>query len=161
MILFGVAGAGKTAIGSRLAQELGWAFYDGDTFHSAEDIEKMRRGVPLTDGDRWPWLERLRATIDACLAAGESAVLACSALKAAYRDHLGSDDRVTFVYLKGNERLIADRLRRRRGHYFDPALLRSQFDALEEPADGTALVVDAAEPPEKIAATIRNELDLR
>jgi gluconokinase len=160
VILFGVAGAGKTLIGGRLATELGWAFYDADSFHSPANVEKMRRGLPLTEEDRGPWLQQLRATVTRCLAAGESAVLACSALKAAYRDYLGSDDRVRFVHLKGDEPLIADRLRQRRGHYFDPELLRSQFDALEEPRAGT-LEVDVEASPEQIVETIRNELGLR
>jgi gluconokinase len=160
IVLFGVAGAGKTFIGSRLARALGWPFHDADSFHSPDSIDRMRRGIPLTDADRWPWLTRIRDTIAACLAADKSAVLACSALKAAYREYLGVDDRVTFVHLEGDEQLLADRLRQRRGHYLDPALLRSQFDALEPPQPDT-LVVDVKASPDEIVETIRSALNLR
>jgi gluconokinase len=160
VILFGVSGVGKTVVGSRLAGALGWTFYDADSFHSPDNIDRMRRGIPLTDGDRWPWLEQVRAKITRCLAAGQSAVVACSALKAAYRRYLGGDDRVMFVHLQGDQELIGSRLGQRRDHYMDPQLLRSQFDSLEEPGPGT-LVVNVRASPDAIVETIRNELDLR
>lgn len=160
VILFGVSGAGKTVVGSRLARELGWTFYDADSFHSPDSIDKMRRGIPLTDADRWPWLERLREKISQCLAAGGGAVLACSALKTAYRRYLGQDDRVKFVHLKGDEELIASRLRQRHDHYLDPELLRSQFEALEEPADQSALVLDVTPSPDELVEAIKKGLDL-
>ena len=159
VILFGVTGAGKTSIGTLLAGELGWSFYDADDFHSAASVEKMRRGMPLDDADRWPWLERLRAKIAACLDTGENAVIACSALKDAYRDHLTVNDQVKLVYLKGDFELIGARLRARRGHYMNPALLQSQFDALEPP-HGDALVVDISGTPGEIVRTIRDSLRL-
>ena len=157
VILFGVTGAGKTVIGRLLAGDLGWAFYDADDFHSAANVEKMRTGVPLDDDDRWPWLERLRVRIQESLAAGEHAVLACSALKDAYRDYLVVDGRVKLVHLSGDFELIAARLRARRDHYMNPALLRSQFDALEPP-HGDALVVDVDNTPAEIVRTIRKSL---
>ena len=159
VILFGVTGAGKTSVGTLLAGELGWSFYDADDFHSAASVEKMRRGMPLDDADRWPWLERLRAKIATCLDTGENAVIACSALKDAYRDHLAVNDQVKLVYLKGDFELIGARLRARRGHYMDPALLQSQFDALEPP-HGDALVVDISGTPGEIVRTIRDSLRL-
>jgi gluconokinase len=161
VVLFGVTGAGKTAVGRRLAQELGWIFCDADSFHSPENVDKMRQGIPLTDVDRWPWLERLRTKIRLCLAAGESAVLACSALKTAYRDYLGEEGGVKFVYLKGDRRLIADRIRRRRDHYMNAELLESQFEALEEPDAGAALVLDVGQEPEALTAAIRRILKLQ
>lgn len=157
VILFGVTGAGKTVVGRLLAQELGWAFYDGDTFHAPSSVEKMRAGVPLSDKERWPWLDALRDLIAGCLATGENAVLACSALKAAYREHLRINERVRLVYLKGDFQLIAMRLQERKGHFMDPMLLESQFETLEEP-DGEAVVVDVAGSPPEIVREIRTRL---
>src|SRR5574338_153547 len=102
VIVFGVSGAGKTTIGKLLAQQLGWRFLEADDFHSAENIHKMRSGHPLSDEDRWPWLEQLRQQIERSLAAGENAVLACSALKRGYRDMLRVNDDIKFVFLRGN-----------------------------------------------------------
>jgi gluconokinase len=157
VILFGVTGAGKTVVGHLLAQELGWPFYDGDTFHTPESVEKMRAGVPLSDKERWPWLDVLRTLIAERLAKGENAVLACSALKAAYREHLRIDEQVRLVHLKGDFQLIASRLQQRKGHFMDPMLLESQFETLEEP-DGEAVVVDAAGSPREIVKEIRTRL---
>jgi len=106
IIVFGVSGAGKTTVGKLLAQELGWQFLEADDFHSAANIEKMRGGRPLTDEDRWPWLDRLREQIEQLLSAGENAVLACSALKRAYRDRLRVSDEVKFVFLRGDYALV-------------------------------------------------------
>jgi gluconokinase len=133
VIVFGVSGAGKTTIGKLLAEELGWQFYEADDFHPRANIEKMRSGLPLTDEDRWPWLERLREQIMPSLAAKENAVLACSALKRVYREHLRVSGDVKFVFLCGDYALIERQLRRRRGHFMNPALLQSQFADLEEP----------------------------
>jgi len=162
VIIFGVAGAGKTVLGRLLAQELGWSFYDADDFHPPAKIEKMRQGVPLTDEDRRPWLESLRGLIERCLAAGEDAVLACSALKEAYRSHLRVNSEVNLVYLRGEYALIAEQLRQRRGHFMDPALLQSQFADLEEPrsAEG-AIVIELGRSPNELVAEIRAELALR
>jgi gluconokinase len=132
VIVFGVSGAGKTTIGKLLAEELSWQFYEADDFHPDANIEKMRRGRPLTDEDRWPWLERLREQITRSLAAKDNAVLACSALKHTYRERLRVSDDVKFVFLRGDYALIENQLRCRRGHFMNPALLRSQFADLEE-----------------------------
>src|SRR6266436_9374230 len=141
VIIFGVSGAGKTTIGQLLAQELGWRFYEADDFHSSANIEKMRRGVSLTDDDRRPWLGNLRELVERCLAAGEDAILACSALKEAYRRRLRVNADVKLIFLQGNYELIANQLRQRRGHFMNPALLQSQFADLEEPQSVEAAVV--------------------
>ena len=133
IIIFGVSGAGKTTVGKLLARELGWRFIEADDFHPAANIEKMRSGHPLTDEDRWPWLERLRQQIKTSLAATENVVLACSALKRTYRDRLRVGEAVRFVFLRGDYVLVEKQLRSRRRHFMNPALLQSQFDDLEEP----------------------------
>ena len=133
VVVCGVAGVGKTTVGRLLAEELGWVFYDADDFHPAENIDKMRRGIPLTDEDRGPWLERLWQLIEQCINVEISAVLACSALKKAYRDRLRVSDDVRFVFLRGSRARVAAQLQERRGHFADPAILDSQFDDLEEP----------------------------
>ena len=162
VIVFGVSGAGKTTIGKLLAEQLGWRFYEGDDFHPRANIEKMRSGRPLTDEDRWPWLERLREQITRSIAAKENAVLACSALKRAYRDRLRVSDDVKFVFLRGNYVLIERQLRRRRGHFMNPALLQSQFADLEEPQpDEDVLTVDLGRSPEEIVEQIKAKLNLR
>lgn len=159
VILMGVSGAGKTTVGELLAARMGWPFYDGDAFHPPANVEKMRRGIPLTDADRWPWLEALRDHVRALADEGRSAVVACSALKASYRDLLlSAGDQARIVYLKGTPALIDARLRARSGHFFDPALLASQFEALEEPAD--VIAVDVAPPPERVVAEIVRRLGL-
>ena len=154
----GVTGSGKTTIGRQLAQELGWQFYDADDYHPRANVEKMSRGVPLDDDDRAPWLELLRDLIRTCLERGDSAVLACSALKADYRTQLLSDERVKLVYLKGDFALIQERLAGRRGHFMKSDLLASQFTALEEPQQGVR--VDVAASPEEIIKEIRAQLRL-
>lgn len=148
VVVMGVAGSGKTRIGTMLAGQLGWPFLDADDFHPPANIAKMAAGIPLDDADRIPWLEAIHAKLTKI----ENAVLACSALKERYRQRFGAGLDVRFVYLRATRELIAARLRERRGHFFAPELIESQFEALEEPGD--ALVVDAAQA----AATIVKEL---
>ncbi|MFZ2155915.1 MAG: gluconokinase [Bradyrhizobium sp.] len=131
----GVSGSGKSTIADRLAQRLDWDFEDGDIFHPASNVAKMSAGQPLTDEDRRPWLQAIADEIDRACEAGERAVIACSALKRAYRDILvhGRDD-VRIVFLDGTQDLIAARLAARKGHFMPPGLLASQFRTLEPPA---------------------------
>lgn len=158
IVLMGVTGSGKSTTGAILAERLGWKFFDADNFHPPANVEKMRNGMPLTDDDRQPWLERLRLLITDCLSRHESAVLACSALKQAYRDLLLVNDEVRLVYLKGNPQTIEQRLHARRDHYMDPGLLGSQFEALEEPA--IAVEIDIAASPDSIVDFIRRQLGI-
>jgi gluconokinase len=159
IVLMGVAGSGKTTIGRQLSAELGWKFYDADDFHPAANVEKMARGVALDDADRVPWLDALGALIRDSLERGESAVLACSALKASYRDYLLLDERVKLVYLKGDFKLIRERLAGRRGHFMKPAMLDGQFNALEEPG-AEELHVDIASTPPEIVRAIMDHFGL-
>jgi gluconokinase len=161
MIIFGVSGAGKTTVGELLARELGWHFYEADDFHSPANIEKMRRGVPLTDDDRWRWLENLRELIKQRVAANENAVLACSALKRVYRKHLRVSAEVKLVFLRGDYALVAEQLRQRRGHFMNPALLRSQFADLEEPQpEEEVLTIELDRTPHELVKEIKTKLHL-
>jgi len=162
IIICGVSGVGKTTIGQLLAQELGWDFYDADDFHSVANIAKMEGGIPLTDEDRQPWLGRLRELIEQCLAAGKNAVLACSALKKAYRDWLRVSDDVKFVFLRGDRREITEHLQHRREHFMNPALLDSQFEDLEEPQPSEhALSLGLGHSPGDLVELIKPKLKLR
>jgi gluconokinase len=156
IVIMGVSGSGKTTVGSLLAGQLGWEFADADDYHSAANIEKMRSGIPLSDADRRPWLDQMRTLIDGWIASGENAVLACSALRAAYRQFLRASDEVRFVYLKGDRNLLSRRLMARPNHYMKEPMLASQISTLEEPVD--AVVVDAREATEHIVAKIRAAL---
>ena len=140
LVVMGVSGSGKSTIGEKLAERLGWSYEDGDKFHPASNVAKMSAGQPLTDEDRWPWLRAIADEIERICAAGEHAVIACSALKHAYRDILvhGRSD-VRIVYLDGTQDLIASRLALRKDHFMPPGLLASQFKTLEPP--------DASENP--------------
>lgn len=155
----GVSGSGKTTIGKTLAQILEWDFYDADDFHPPENIEKMARGIPLTDADRRPWLDPLNDLILECLEEGRPAVLACSALKRSYRERLFKDTRRTaLVYLKGDYELINKRMETRENHYFDADMLKSQFEILDEPQRALTVEVDA--DPNAIVAEIIHGLGL-
>jgi len=156
-----VSGTGKTTVGKVLARELGWHFLEADDFHPPENIEKMRSGRPLNDEDRWPWLDSLREQMKRSLAAEEDAVLACSALKRAYRDRLRVNEEVKFVFLHGDYALVEKQLRGRHGHFMNPGLLQSQFDDLEEPQpDENVLTIELGRTPEEIVARIKAKLNL-
>lgn len=134
-----------------LAERLSCSYTDGDAFHSAANKEKMHHGIPLTDDDRWPWLRTIRAAIEEKQRAGETAVFTCSSLKRSYRDVLrGTDTDVRFVYLKGSFEVLHERLKSRTGHFFDPSLLKSQLDTLEEPGPDEAIEVSIELTPEQI-----------
>jgi gluconokinase len=161
VIVFGVSGTGKTTIGKLLAEQLGWGFYEADDFHPRSNVEKMRSGIPLTDEDRWPWLDSLRQQISRSLAVKENAALACSALKRAYRERLRVNDDVKFVFLRGNYGLIEKQLCQRRGHFMNPALLQSQFADLEEPeSDEDTLTIELGRTPQELVNEIKTKLGL-
>jgi gluconokinase len=144
VVVMGVSGSGKSTVAAALAQREHWAFQEGDDLHPPENRDRMHRGIALTDADRAPWLQALEDWIDARIAAGESGVLTCSALKRAYRDQLSRGrPQLGFVYLRASEALIAERLKKRTGHFMSPTLLHSQFEALEHPgADEPVQIVD-------------------
>ena len=158
VIVMGVVGAGKTTIGHLLAEQLSWEFTDADDFHPPSNVEKIRHGISLTDDDRRPWLQQLRETVARWIAEDRNVVLACSALKRSYRQELEVGSQVRFVYLKGSAALIAERLRRRRGHFAGEQILASQYADLEEPKE--AVTVDIAFTPQQIVAEIREKLGL-
>jgi carbohydrate kinase (thermoresistant glucokinase family) len=163
VVLGGVSGSGKSAVGAVVAARLGWAFEDSDALHSPAEIAKMHAGVPLTDADRWPWLERVATWIDERIAAGEPGVIACSALKRSYRDYLcRGRPAVRIVMLQVDPAVLAARLTTRPDHFFPARLLQSQLAALEMPGDGeSALVADAsARSPAEIADEIVRRLGL-
>jgi gluconokinase len=157
-IVMGVTGAGKTTVGSLLARELRWEFVDADSFHSPQNVEKMRQGIPLSDEDRAPWLKALREAILQWIRDHKNVVLACSALKRTYREELRVGPEVKIIYLKGVPELISSRLGLRHGHFAGQSILASQFAALEEPED--AIVVDIHPAPEEIVHEIRKHLSI-
>jgi len=163
LIVMGVSGSGKSTVGDALAKRLGWLYEDGDKFHPARNVAKMRAGTPLTDEDRWPWLRAIADEIDRLSAAGMRSVIACSALRRVYRDILvhGRSD-VRLVYLCGTRAVIADRLSRRKGHFMPTGLLTSQFNTLEPPtADERPVTVSINAPVKKIVEQVLRRLDLK
>ena len=159
ILIMGVSGSGKSTIGRRLADELGWQFADADDFHPPRNREKMHRGQPLSEADRRPWLDTLRRIIQRWLREDRPAVLGCSALKASYRRRLLVDPaRMRLVYLRGTFRVIQSRLKRRKHHFMPAALLKSQFATLQEPT--RAMIVDVTASPRTIVHRIRTELKL-
>jgi carbohydrate kinase (thermoresistant glucokinase family) len=160
LVVMGVAGSGKSTVGEALGQRLGWRYADGDSFHPAANVAKMSAGQPLTDEDRWPWLKAIAAEIERCRQAGEHIIIACSALKKAYRDILvhGRDD-IRMVYLYGSQDLVADRIGHRKGHFMPPGLLDSQFATLEPPLpDERPLIVSIDASVEVIVDHILQQL---
>jgi gluconokinase len=160
LVVMGVSGSGKSTIADRLAARLGWRYEDGDRFHPPANVAKMSAGQPLTDEDRWPWLQAIADEIDRLVAAGQRAVIACSALKRAYRNVLvhGRDD-VRIVFLNGTQDLIAERLAARKGHFMPPGLLASQFKTLEPPQPSERpITVSIDAPVEAIVDDIINQL---
>ena len=163
VVVMGVSGVGKTTVGVALSRRLGWRFLDADDFHPAANVEKMRRGVPLTDDDRRPWLEAIGRELARRAATGDDVVLACSALHRWHRDALRAGARgadVRFVYLRAGYDEIDHRLRSRIGHFMPESLLRSQLETLEPPDATEALGVDAAAPPDAIVDAIVQGLTL-
>lgn len=152
IVVMGVSGSGKTTVGSRLAQRLGWPFADADAFHPHENVAKMRSGIALTDEDRWPWLDAIAAWIDNIRATGGHGVVACSVLKRRYRERIiGAREDVRLVLLEGDYETIARRMAARPHHYMPVSLLKSQFEALERPGQGeNAIEVAIGEEPERI-----------
>jgi gluconokinase len=159
VVVAGVSGSGKSTVGARLASELGWPFTDGDALHPAANIAKMRAGQPLTDAERRPWLAAVSARIDDYLARGQSAVVACSALKRAYRDELRAGrPAVHIVFLEVGRDILADRLRARLGHFFPATLLDSQLATAEAPQPGEPVFVLPAtgQPDQEVREIIRH-----
>ena len=149
----GVSGSGKSTIGKLLSDRTGWTFYDADDFHPPANINKMNRGIPLTDSDRQPWLEKLKQLITNTLKNNQQGILACSALKSDYRQILTSNNpEVIFIYLRGDYDCIKNRVQQRQGHFMQADLLRNQFDTMEEPED--AIAIDIALEPEDIVKEI-------
>ena len=162
LVVMGVSGSGKSTIADKLAERLHWSCEDGDKFHPASNVAKMSAGQPLTDEDRWPWLQAIAVEIDRVCKAGEHAVIACSALKRAYRDILvhGRSD-VRIIYLEGSQPLIASRLALRKGHFMPPGLLESQFKTLEPPGvDENPVTVSIDATVETIVDDIISQLRL-
>ena len=160
LVVMGVSGSGKTTIAERIAAARGWTLLEGDAFHPPANVAKMAVGTPLTDADRWPWLHAIAAAIDAHRARGESAVVACSALRRVYRDILiGPRADVRLIYLLGDQTSIAARVRTREGHFMPPSLLGSQFQTLEEPApEEYPIIIDTGGKPDDIASAILEQM---
>jgi gluconokinase len=158
IVVEGVAGSGKTTVGQLLAAQLDYLFLEGDSLHSARNIEKMTRGIPLTDDDRAPWLVAIHACIVESYRIHQGVVVTCSALKERYRKALADGVSITWVYLKGSEELLRARLQRRQNHFFKVQMLASQFADLEEPTD--AIVIDITLAPDAAVRQIVNALNL-
>ncbi len=162
LVFMGVSGCGKTTVASLVAGRLGWPFEEGDALHPQSNIDKMRSGHPLTDDDRWPWLDKVADWVDERLDAHQNGLITCSALKRAYRDKINRrGSGVVFIFLSGSKELIATRLAVRHGHFMPPGLLDSQFADLEEPAtDEPAIRVDIGPPPAVIADAVLEDLGI-
>ena len=157
LVVMGVTSSGKSTIAEAFAARFGWAYRDGDDFHSPQNVEKMRSGIPLTDEDRWPWLRSIAAWLRENREAGRHALVPCSALKRAYRDILtdGEPDEVRIVYLEGSRELIADRMAKRENHYMPSSLLDSQLATLEPPGpDERPIIVPIDGTPDDMMAAL-------
>lgn len=164
IVVMGVSGCGKTSVGEGLAAALGVTFIEGDSLHPPANIEKMSKGVPLTDDDRWPWLDAVGKRMADTLARGESVVVSCSALKKAYRDRLraAAGGTLFFVFLKGSREILMQRMATRRGHFMPASLLDSQLATLEDPSGEPGVVtVDIDAPVEAIVEAARRALVAR
>lgn len=159
IVVMGVSGVGKTTVGQLLATTQGWQFIDADDLHPEANRQKMANGQPLTDADRWPWLALVREQISRALAQNRSLVLACSALRAEYRDYLTVDQQVHFVHLVGDPALIQARLQQRSNHFMPSSLLASQLATLEMPSNALTLTVDT-EPKTLVESIQQWMLDL-
>lgn len=157
-VMIGVSGCGKTTVGMALAEKLGCPFYDGDDFHPPENVAKMASGRPLNDDDRFPWLARLHDLLAGHAAKGETAVLACSALKKKYREQLQVNGQVQFIHLQGDFDLIWQRMQARQNHYMKAEMLQSQFDTLESPGADEAFTIDIDQDIESILKQIENQI---
>ena len=163
IIVMGVSGSGKSTIGTLLAEALGWPFADADGFHPVANVAKMAAGQPLTDADRWPWLDAIAAHIGASRTAGQPVVVACSALRRAYRERLraGHGDLI-FLHLAGAPEVIATRQAARQGHFMPPSLMASQFATLEDPAaEADAVTVSVSASPHEVVAAALEQLAAR
>jgi gluconokinase len=158
-VVMGVSGSGKSLVGEAVAADLGLVFVEGDALHPKANIEKMSMGIPLTDADRLPWLDKIGQEIATSLAAGEGIVVSCSALKRMYRNRLrgSAQGRLIFIFLKGSEEVLAPRMAARKGHFMPASLLKSQLATLEDPSaeDGVITVDISGTPDEVVAETIR------
>lgn len=155
LVLMGVSGSGKSTIGQLLASETGGTFLDGDDFHPPKNVAKMSSGIPLTDDDRQSWLEKIASLIREADGEKKLTVIACSALKASYRDILIGAE---FAFLSGSPEFLTERLQQRKDHYMPPGLLQSQLDALEVPAD--ALTLDISKSPSELVSEIKAHFTL-
>jgi len=162
LVIMGVSAVGKTTVAQGLVDRLGWAFEEGDDLHPPENVAKMHSGQPLNDADRLPWLRRIGAWIDECLAAGRSGVVTCSALRRAYRDLLAEGrPAVRFVFLHGDHALLADRIAHRKGHFMPPGLLDSQFATLEPPGpDEHPISIEVGPPASELVQQVIDQLGI-
>ena len=156
-IVMGVSGSGKTTVAKAVSNKFGWKYYEGDEYHPAENVEKMKNWIPLNDEDRLPWLLSLRKVVEEAISKRENIVISCSALKEAYRKILKVSEEVKFIYLKGSYDLIRKRMEERIPHFFKPEMLKSQFDVLKEPQQ--AIEIDISKSSESIIGDLIDKIN--